>query len=100
MTEPFDLDPAAEADLVALADGCVGPCRRSELEARVAADPALAAALGRQRRALALLAADAPCPSAALLERMGALAADRAPYGRLSALIAALQQLVVPRQRR
>ena len=98
MSEPLDLDPADEADLVALADGCLPACRSAEVEARVAADPAVAAALGRQRRALALLAADAPCPSAALLERVGAAA--RAPCGRVPALIAALPQLVVPRQRR
>lgn len=97
MSEPLDLDPADEADLVALADGCLSPCRSPEVEARVAADPAVAAALGRQRRALALLAADAPCPSAALLERLGA---NRAPYGRVASLVAALQQLAVPRQRR
>ncbi len=74
MTQPFDLDPAAEADLVALADGCLAPCRRSELEARVAADPALAAALASQRAALALLAA-APCATAALRVRVDELAA-------------------------
>jgi anti-sigma factor RsiW len=74
MTEPFDLDPAAEADLVALADGCLTPCRRCELEARVAADPAMAAALASQRAALGLLAA-APCATAALRARVDELAA-------------------------
>jgi hypothetical protein len=100
MSEPLDLDPADEADLVALADGCLPPRRTAEVEARVAADAGVAAALGCQRRALALLAGDAPCPSAALLERLGAVAADRAACGRLTALVAALQQLAVPRQRR
>jgi anti-sigma factor RsiW len=45
-----------EADLVALVDGNLRAARRVEVEARVAADPALAAALSCQRRALALLA--------------------------------------------
>jgi anti-sigma factor RsiW len=50
------LTPADEADLVALADGNVDATRRAEIEARVAAEPALAAALGRQRAALGVLA--------------------------------------------
>ena len=98
MTEPLDLEPAEEADLVALADGGLPPGRREEIEARVAADPAVAAALECQRRALAFLAVDAPCPSGALLDRVRATAADRASCGRLASLVAALQQLVVPRQ--
>jgi anti-sigma factor RsiW len=77
MTEPLQLHPADEADLVALADDCLRPCRRAELEARVAADPALATALERQRRALAMLAtARPPCPTAALRARIGAVAAS------------------------
>jgi len=73
MTAPLELHPADEADLVALADDCLRPCRRAELEARVAGDPALAAALECQRRALARLgAARAPCPTAALLARVDA----------------------------
>lgn len=76
MTAPLQLHPADEADLVALADDCLRPCHRAELEARVAGDPALAAALECQRRALALLAAArAPGPTAALLARVDALAA-------------------------
>ena len=70
MTEPFDLDPAEEADLVALADDCLPRCRRAELEARVAADPVLAAALAHQRGAIALLAAGSPCPTVALRARL------------------------------
>jgi hypothetical protein len=71
MTEPLELHPADEADLVALADDCLRPCRRAELEARVAADPALAAALECQRRALAMLAAVCdPCATAALRARV------------------------------
>lgn len=76
MTEPLELHPADEADLVALADDCLRPCRRAELEARVAADPVLAAALERQRRALALLATGCtPCPPAAVRASVDALAA-------------------------
>ena len=56
MTEPdTHLPPEVEADLVALADGNLRPSRRVEVEARVAADPELAAALERQRRALSML---------------------------------------------
>jgi hypothetical protein len=64
MTEPeTHLTPEDEADLVALADGNLSPARRAEMEARVADEPALAAALARQRRALALLAdLDTPAP--------------------------------------
>jgi anti-sigma factor RsiW len=64
MTEPdTHLPPEVEADLVALADGHLRPSRRVEVEARVAADPVLAAALERQRRALAMLSAlDTPAP--------------------------------------
>jgi anti-sigma factor RsiW len=51
------LPPADEADLVALADGCLTGARLAEVEARVAADPVLAQALERQRAALALIAA-------------------------------------------
>jgi anti-sigma factor RsiW len=64
MTEPdTHRPPEVEADLVALADGNLRPSRRIEVEARVAADPALAAALGRQRTALSMLSAlDTPAP--------------------------------------
>ena len=66
MTEPdTHLSPEDEADLVALADGNLRAARREEVEARVAAEPALASALERQRRALALLAdLDTPAPLA------------------------------------
>ena len=88
MTAPLELHPADEADLVALADDCLRPCRRAELEARVPGDPALAAALECQRRALALLAAArAPCPTAALLARVDVLPAGawRPPRARPAA---------------
>jgi anti-sigma factor RsiW len=50
------LPPEVEADLVALADDRLPAARRAEVEARVAAEPALAGALQRQRAALALIA--------------------------------------------
>ena len=57
------LPPEDEADLVALADGCLFGPRRAELAARVAIDPTLAEALERQRMALAMIAAVAqPAP--------------------------------------
>lgn len=60
MTGYFEnLTPEDEADLAALADGCLTGPRRSELAARVAADPTLAEALERQRTALAMIAAAA-----------------------------------------
>jgi anti-sigma factor RsiW len=64
MTEPdTHLTPEDEAELVALADGNLSPARRAEMEARVAAEPALADALARQRKALAMLAdLDTPAP--------------------------------------
>ena len=66
MTEPdTHLTPEDEADLVALADGNLSAARRAEVEARVAAEPAFAAALARQRTALALIAdLDTPAPLA------------------------------------
>jgi hypothetical protein len=66
MTEPdTHLTPEDEADLVALADGNLSAARRAEVEARVAADPALATALARQRTALAMIAdLDTPAPLA------------------------------------
>ena len=57
------LPPAVEADLVALADGCLSGDRLAEVQARVAADPVLAEALRRQRAALAMIAAaNLPAP--------------------------------------
>src|SRR5688500_9306027 len=64
MTGYFEhLPPEDEADLAALADGCLTGPRRAELAARVEADPTLAEALERQRTALAMIAAAAePAP--------------------------------------
>jgi anti-sigma factor RsiW len=57
MTESHPhLASADEADLVALADGNLAGDHRAEVEARVAREPELAAALERQRCALSLLA--------------------------------------------
>jgi hypothetical protein len=72
------LPPEDEADLVALADGSLDAARRAEVEARVAAEPALAAALSCQRAALALLAtADAVTMPPALRARVCELHAGR-----------------------
>ena len=54
MTNPYS---QMEADLVALADGRLAPARLAEVQARVAADPALAAELAVQRAALGAIAA-------------------------------------------
>jgi anti-sigma factor RsiW len=62
------------ADLAALADGSLAPERRSEVEARVAADPDLRVLVDEQRRAVDLMrsaAADARAPLA-LRERIEA----------------------------
>src|SRR3954452_5588161 len=45
-----DIHDDAVAELAALADGTLQGPRRAELEARVAADPELAALLGQQER--------------------------------------------------
>jgi anti-sigma factor RsiW len=80
MHEPdTHLPPSDEADLVALADGNLDGARRVEVECRVAADPALAAALSCQRRALALLAtAESVTMPPALRARVCELHAGRA----------------------
>ena len=57
------LTPEDEADLAALADGALYGPRRHALDARLRVDPALAAALERQRTAVSMLAATAvPAP--------------------------------------
>jgi len=71
------LPPEDEADLAALADGCLTGARRTEAEARVAADPVLADALARQRSALAMLAAVTPPAPPALRLRVEELQAAR-----------------------
>ena len=76
MTGYFEhLPPEDEADLAALADGCLTGPRRAELAARVAADPTLAEALERQRTALAMIAAAAESASLDLRLRIEELRA-------------------------
>ena len=61
MTEPIEhLPPEDEADLAALADGSLYGPRRAALEARLAREPDLAAALARQRAVVGRLVATAP----------------------------------------
>jgi hypothetical protein len=78
------LTPEDEANLAALADGCLHGPRRAELEARVAADPVLATALETQRTALALIAASSmPAPLGLRMrveEMQAARPAARAPW--------------------
>jgi anti-sigma factor RsiW len=72
------LPPTVEADLVAFADGNLDPARRAEVQARVARDPVLAAALNEQRAALAMLAAAGAVPMPpALRARVAELEAGR-----------------------
>jgi anti-sigma factor RsiW len=71
MTEPQpQIPPGTEAELAALADGRLDPDRRAAVEARVAADPALATALEQQRRALATIAAASITAPAGLRARL------------------------------
>jgi hypothetical protein len=70
MSEPYPLSESDEADLAALADGRLDPARRAEVEARVEAEPELAAALARQRRGLIAIAAAAEDVSAPLALRV------------------------------
>jgi anti-sigma factor RsiW len=84
------LPPDDEADLAALADGSLPGARAAELQARVAADSALADALERQRAALGMLAATALPAPLALRARVEQLKADRARPRRRRALVAGL----------
>jgi len=73
-----------EAQLAALADGSVAPERRAELEAQVAASPALADRLAEQERAVALLRGardevDAPAGLRARVETQRSARTVRAP---------------------
>ncbi len=84
--DPDRLSPQDEADLAALADGRLDPARRDGVLARVAAEPALAAALERQRVAVAAITAAAGEVSApvALRRRVEAMEAKRsAPRRRI-----------------
>ena len=84
--DPDRLSSQDEADLAALADGRLDPARREGVLARVAAEPAFAAALERQRVAVAAITAAAGEVSApvALRRRVEAMEADRsAPRRRI-----------------
>jgi anti-sigma factor RsiW len=71
MTDPQpQIPPGTEADLAALAEGRLDPDRRAAVEARLAADPDLAAALDQQRRALAAIAAASVIAPGALRARL------------------------------
>ena len=96
------LSPEEEADLAALADGRLDPARRAQVEARLAAEPELAAAFERQRVAVAAIGravegTSAPLALRARIERLEAESARggrpgrvrRAPARRLSWLIPA-----------
>ena len=88
MTEPPQeprLSPEDEADLVALADGRLDPARKAEVEARLAAEPELAAAFERlQQVAVAAIATAVEGTSAplALRARIEGLEAEGRQGGR------------------
>jgi hypothetical protein len=94
----------SEAELTALADGTLSDSRRAEVEARVSADPELAARLAEQRRAVALMRAAAESVAAPLSLRARVEAARR-PHprrrktlvfaGGLAAAVAAAAALVL-----
>jgi len=68
-----------EAELARLADGTITPDRRAALEARVAAEPLLAARFEEQRRAVGLLAEVAPAAPDRLRRRIEAERRQAAP---------------------
>jgi hypothetical protein len=78
--------PDEHADLAALADGTLGPERAAAIEQRVAQSPELAAALARQRQAVAML--------------RGAVAATEAPLALRERLERDRKRLAAPRRRR
>lgn len=102
------LSPEEEADLAALADGRLDPARRAAVEARLAAEPELAAAFERQRVAVAAIGravegTSAPLALRARIERLEAETGRgrrlgrvrrRAPARRLSWLIPAVAAMV------
>ena len=102
------LSPEEEADLAALADGRLDPARRAAVEARLAAEPELAAAFERQRVAVAAIGraveeTSAPLALRARIERLEAESGRgrrlgrvrrRAPARRLSWLIPAVAAMV------
>jgi anti-sigma factor RsiW len=81
MTEPQPLPEADEAALAAYADGRLDPAERAELDARLAGDPALAAALERQRAGLVAITTAAGSVSAPLALRSRVEAMQRGEAG-------------------
>jgi anti-sigma factor RsiW len=79
---PPEIDEALEAQLAALADGRLPEAEREAVEAKVAASPALQAAVERQRAALSAIAALEP--GGAPLELKERIEAERSsPSGRV-----------------
>jgi anti-sigma factor RsiW len=91
-----ELSERDRRDLAALADGLLTGRRRAALEARVASEPALAAALARQRIASTTRdrAATVSAPSS-LRERIDAAQRPRASSRRRRALVPAVAALAV-----
>ena len=83
-SEEPGLSPEEEADLAALADGRLDPARRPAVEARLAAEPELAAAFERQRVAVAAIgrAVEETSAPLALRARIERLEAERDRGGR------------------
>jgi hypothetical protein len=77
MTEPTPLSESDEAALAAYADGRLEPAERAELEARLASEPALAAALDGQRVGLAAITTAVESVSAPLALRARVEAMER-----------------------
>jgi ferric-dicitrate binding protein FerR (iron transport regulator) len=75
MTAAREPSPRLLRELSALADGSLPPARRAALEARVAAEPELAAIVAEQRRAVDAVRADLPAAPAELRARIEAMQA-------------------------
>jgi len=93
-TQP-ELSESDRRDLAALADGLLTGRRAAALEARIAREPALAAALARQRAAVATThdAAGTISAPSSLRERVGAAPAPRAASRRRRGLVPAVAVL-------
>jgi len=75
MTSAREPTPRLLRELSALADGSLPPARRAELEARIAAEPELAAIVADQRRAVEAVRADLPGAPPELRARIEAMRA-------------------------
>ena len=98
------LSPEEEADLAALADGRLDPARRAAVEARLAAEPELAAAFERQRVAVAAIGravegTSAPLALRARIERLEAESGRGRRLGRVAASARPAAELADPRRR-